>query len=76
MKISKIVAISAVGILLSACNANQMQKEAPVASTAPKTGAPHIHNVQGHGNLNHKHQGNSSPSHSHSWAEIQRELKK
>jgi len=75
MKITKIVAISAFGILLGACNANQVQKEKP-ASSGPKTGASHVHNVQGHGDLKHKHQGNSSASHGHSWEQIQRELKK
>lgn len=81
MKITKIVAISAFGILLGACNANQMQKEAPAASAstasaAPSENPPHVHSVQGHGDLNHSHPGNSTPSHGHSWEQIQSELKK
>ncbi len=67
---TKIVAISAFGVLLSACNANQMQTEGSSAAVVSK-GAPHIHNVEGYGDFTHQHAGNSTAAHSHSWKEMQ-----
>ncbi len=71
MKMTKILAISAFGIVLSACSSQQQVEEVAVPSTGPE----HVHNVQGYGDFTHKHTGNSTASHGHSWDQIQREIK-
>ena len=74
MNMTKIVAISAFGILLSACDSNQMQTEGS-SSAVPKMGPAHSHNVEGYGDFTHQHQGNSTEGHGHSWNQIQNEIK-
>jgi len=75
MNMTKIVAISTFGILLSACSSSQSQIEG-ASSAVPEMGPTHVHSVEGHGDFSHKHQGNSTAGHSHSWEEIQSELKR
>jgi len=74
MNMTKIVAISAFGILLSACSSSQSQIEG-TSSAVPEMGPVHVHNIEGHGDFSHKHQGNSTTGHGHSWEQIQNELK-
>lgn len=78
MKMTKMVAISAFGILLSACSATQSQIEGAGAVIAADTGTgpAHIHNIEGFGDLTHQHPGNSTPAHGHSWEDVQREIQK
>ena len=77
MKMTKILAISTFGILLSACDANQMQSEASAPDVVTgKSGPAHIHNVEGFGDFTHSHLGNSTAGHGHTWEFIQNEIKK
>ena len=76
MKKIKILAISTFGILLSACNANQMQNESAAPdAVVGSSGLAHIHNVDGT-DYTHSHPGNSTAGHGHSWGFIQAEMKK
>ena len=72
MKITQILAVSAFGVLLSACG-SQQQVEGSSAAMAGK-GAKHVHNVEGHGDHTHQHSGNSTENHGHSWNYIQNEI--
>ncbi len=74
MKMTKILTITVLGTLLTACGP-QMQKEG-AAPAVVSTGSEHIHNVEGFGDFKHSHKGNSTAGHGHSWQQIQNEIKK
>lgn len=74
MKMTKILAISACAFVLSACDPSQSQIEGTGPALA-SSGAEHVHNVEGYGDFKHSHKGNSTANHSHSWAEIQKQIK-
>jgi hypothetical protein len=73
MQTTKIIAISVFGILLSACDPNQMQVEG--SSGADKLGKKHSHEVQGVLKpFIHQHGGDNSPTHTHPYSEIIKQL--
>jgi len=74
MKITHILAITATSTILAGCLSTQTQIEGAAPALAG-TGAKHIHNVEGHGDFMHSHSGNSTAQHTHSWAEIQKQIK-
>ena len=74
MNIIKILAISGFAALLSGCPSGQSQIEG-AAPAVVSTGASHVHNVEGHGDITHSHKGNSTANHGHSYNEIKSLLK-
>lgn len=69
MQIFKLTAIALFGILLTACNANQMQIEGSAAS--PTLGKMHTHLMPDGSTHKHQHGGDSSSSHSHKLSDLQ-----
>ncbi len=74
MKMTKVLTVSAIAFVLSACSPSQSQIEGAAPALAAK-GGKHVHNVEGHGDFTHSHKGNSTENHTHSWAEIQKQIK-
>ena len=74
MNISKISTTATFAFLLVGCSPSQSQIEGAAPALAA-TGSKHIHNVEGHGDFTHSHKGNSTANHTHSWAEIQKQIK-
>ena len=75
MKMTKILTVTAFGVLLTACGqqVTQVQTEGS-APAVVSTGAEHVHNVEGFGDFKHSHQGNSTENHGHTWQQIQNEI--
>ena len=64
MQLIKILAITTFGLLLTACNANQMQVEG-------SAGKKHSHAMPGaQGDVIHSHGAPNDPSHNHTMQEI------
>ncbi len=64
MQLNKILAITTFGLLLTACNANQMEVEG-------SAGKKHSHALPGgEGDITHSHDAPNDPSHSHTLSEI------
>ena len=71
---TKIVATSVLGLLLSACSSQQ--KVEVSAPAMDGMGEKHTHITEGFGDFIHQHSGNSTASHGHSWQQIQDEINK
>ena len=68
MQLNKIMTITTFGLLLTACNANQMQVEGSAEGSA---GKKHSHAMPGaEGDIIHSHGAPNDPSHSHTLSEI------
>lgn len=68
MQIFKLTAIALFGILLTACNANQMQNDGPAGSVT--LGNMHTHQMPDGSIHRHQHGGDSSNSHSHKLSDL------
>ncbi len=74
MNASKVLTISAFSLFIVGCSPSQSQIEGAAPALAA-TGADHVHNVEGYGDFTHSHKGNSTANHTHTWAEIQKQIK-